>query len=179
VEWFETTVAMSMYRGEGWDPNRVVFICFDLLGSDGAHADLCVGACEVAAEFTYGWARAESVAALSHPVLEAPSTLTETKSGVDGDWRFGRRPWIPGEANEDMDWVIARLGDAIGIWTSDAATYHGGHPDLALVSTETIRGWLAWWSDPSRTPAGEAEAGRNPADEIAKLQGELEARESG
>jgi hypothetical protein len=28
VEWFETTVAMSMYRGEGWDPNRVVFICF-------------------------------------------------------------------------------------------------------------------------------------------------------
>lgn len=76
-------------------------------------------------------------------------------------------------------WTLSRLEDAIGIWTGDAATFRGGNPDLALVSTETIRLRLAWWSDPNRTPEGQAEAGRNPVDEIAKLQEELEARESG
>ena len=58
VDWFETTVAMCLYRYDGWDPQRVVFVCFDLLGSNGSDADLCVGACEVSREYTYGWARA-------------------------------------------------------------------------------------------------------------------------
>ena len=179
VEWFETTVAMCLYRREEWDPQRAIFVCFDLLGSSGLEADLCVGACEVTGDFTYGFARAERKQELLHPVLgEASLTLPETKSGADGHWRFARRPWVPGQADEDIDWALSLLDEAAELWMSDAAKFHGGHADFALVSTATLRKWLVWWSDPQRTTDGQEEAGRDPALEVAKLTDELVARDA-
>jgi hypothetical protein len=118
VEWFETTIAMCLYRHEGWDPQRVVFVCFDLLGTNGSDADLCIGACEVSREYTYGWVRAAPVDELDHPVLGQPSAvLPAMKSEVDGAWRFARKPWIVGQPEEDIAWALSGLKAATQIWS--------------------------------------------------------------
>ena len=46
------------------------------------------------------------------------------------------------------------------------------------VRTAKLRYWLEWWSEPTRSPHGKEEAGRDPKTEIAKLKAEIEAREA-
>lgn len=122
VKWFKTTVAMCLYKRHGWAPTRVVFACFDLLGRDSSHADLCVGASDVTGSHTYGFAKAEPDQDLAHPVLSgAAPELPETKAGPDGQWRFDRRPWTPGHADEDIDWALSRLASAARVWDEDLA----------------------------------------------------------
>jgi hypothetical protein len=168
---------MTLYRKQDWDPKRVVFVCFDLFGHEGSSAEICIGAAEVRGEFTYGWARADRAKELNHSILARPHPrLLETLTGPDGEWRFARRPWAPAQPDEDISWALERLEDATEIWTSDVATFVGGHADLARTSNATIEEWLAWWRDPRRRAAGEAEAGRDPVDEVRKLELELERR---
>jgi len=49
-------------------------------------------------------------------------------------------------------------------------------PVFGGVSSSTLRYWLDWWSDPSRTAGGVEEDGRDPATEAARVRAELDAR---
>jgi hypothetical protein len=49
-------------------------------------------------------------------------------------------------------------------------------PDFGGVSSSTLRYWFAWWTDPTRSPEGAEEAGRDSAVEAAKVRAELEER---
>jgi hypothetical protein len=44
------------------------------------------------------------------------------------------------------------------------------HPDFQGVSSSTLRYWLDWWSDPTRTKDGYEEAGRDPRVEARSLR---------
>lgn len=178
AEWFETTVAMCVYKRESWAPTHAVFVCFDLLGRGGSNAELCVGACDVRGEFTYGFVRAEPTHDLTHAVLgDVEGDLHERAAGPDGHWLFDRRPWVPGQGDEDVEWALSRLKAATRVWDSPLADVHGlTTPEFEGVSTERLRNWLRWWEEPTRSPDGSAEAGRTPADEVAKLRDELRAR---
>lgn len=46
-------------------------------------------------------------------------------------------------------------------------------------SSETLKTWLTWWSDPARSPHGSEEAGRDPRVEAERVRAELEARGAG
>ena len=98
--------------------------------------------------------------------------------GPDGQWRFDRRPWTPGQADEDIAWALGRLEAATTIWDKDLAGTDGlTHPDFERVSTARLWHWLEWWSDPARSQEAD-EAGRTPAQEVAKIQAELDARDA-
>ena len=49
-------------------------------------------------------------------------------------------------------------------------------PAFSRVSSSTLRYWLDWWSDPSRSAEGTEEDGRDPATEAARVRTELQAR---
>jgi hypothetical protein len=50
------------------------------------------------------------------------------------------------------------------------------HPDFDGVDSSTLRYELDWWRDPSRSPEGPEEQGRDPAVNAARILAELEAR---
>jgi hypothetical protein len=121
VEWFETTVVMCLYKRDAWQPTCAAFVCFDLVGRDGEHADLCAGACKVmAGNGTYGFARAERAAPTDQALREtADEMLPEAMADPETEWRLDRVEWKPGQADEDIDWTITRLQHAIKIWDAD------------------------------------------------------------
>lgn len=178
VEWFDTTVVIALYKTASWDPKRAVFICFDLLGDGREDADLCAGACAVTnPSVSYAFAQGERGAVLANPVLQGADAMSETLAGPGSQWRFARRPWKPGHGEEDIRWTLARLSEAIRIWDDEAAGMPGmTHADFKGISSETLNDWLKWWSNPKRASTGQAEKGKQPAAEIAKLEAELVAR---
>jgi hypothetical protein len=138
VEWFETTVVMCLYKRERWQANCAVFVCFDLLGHDGEHPDLCAGACEVReGNGSYAFARAERVPELTSPAREATDDmLPEALAEPGSQWRLDRIEWKPGQADEDIDWTVTRLQHAIKIW--DAAVENHGSSEDASPSHQSI-----------------------------------------
>ena len=181
VEWFETTVAMTVYKRKNWDTQRWVFVCFDLLGETHTHADLCVGLAQVSDTMTYGFAKAERRDFLPNSDLEEAESdaFVEKFAETGSQWLFARRPWLAGSAAEDVDWTIDRLRDAAELWDKISARIPGiTSPDLAGISIDTLREWVRWWSQPRRSAEGAGEAGRDPAAEVAKLEAEIRARET-
>jgi hypothetical protein len=177
---FETTVAMTLYKRKNWDPQRWIFVCFDLLGETRTHADLCVGLAQVSDTMTYGFAKAERRDSLANfDLQEAESDFFEERFAEPGSqWRFARRPWLAGSPAKDIDWTIDRLRDAGRIW-DEVTTRTLGVTSSGFdgFSTDTLRVWLKWWSKPRRYPEGSDDADRDPAAEVAKLEAEIKARE--
>lgn len=180
VEWFRTTVLMTAYRRPEWDEKRSVFVCFDLRGNGRSTADLLAGAALLTDGLTYAFDSAQLGARPSNEALnEAERRTLHEMAANPSQWRFERRPWEPGNADEDIAWTLKRLEDGIAIWEEEFASIPGlTHPDFNGRSTQTLEGWLKWWSDPARSPDGKEEAGRDPADEVVKIQRELGARAS-
>jgi len=76
VEWFETTVAMTVYKRKNWDPQRWVFVCFDLLGETHTHAD---------------------------PLRRTCSGFRNHDLRLGSQWLFARRPWLAGSASPRLN----------------------------------------------------------------------------
>jgi transposase-like protein len=72
--------------------------------------------------------------------------------------------------------VQERPRQAVHRTLRDARTSGLTDPDFDGVSSSTLRYWLDWWSDPSRTSQGVEEDGHDPATEAAKVRAELDAR---
>jgi hypothetical protein len=81
---------------------------------------------------------------------------------------------------------LARIGDALGTdkqnihqklrTTSNTRGFTNSEFDG--VTSSTLRYWLWWWSRPERSATGADEKGREPADQVAMIRAELEARQA-
>jgi hypothetical protein len=81
-----------------------------------------------------------------------------------------------GRSFQEIADVQGRPRQAVHRTLRDSRTSGLTDPVFGGVSSSTLRYWLEWWSDPSRSASGVEEAGRDPATEAAKVRAELEAR---
>ena len=81
-----------------------------------------------------------------------------------------------GSSFQQIAEVQGRPRQAVHRTLREARTSGLTDPAFDRVSSSTLRYWLDWWSDPSRSPDGEEEEGRDPATEAARVRAELDAR---
>lgn len=81
-----------------------------------------------------------------------------------------------GHSFQQIAEVQERPRQAVHRTLRDSRTSGLTDPVFGGVTSSTLRYWLDWWSDPSRSADGTEEAGRDPATEAARVRAELDAR---
>jgi hypothetical protein len=81
-----------------------------------------------------------------------------------------------GRSFQQIAEVQERPRQAVHRTLRDSRTAGLTDPVFGGISSSTLRYWLDWWSDASRSADGAEEAGRDPAAEAARVRAELEAR---
>jgi hypothetical protein len=122
AEYFQTTALVSLYRLADWPKTQAVFAGI-YLGEEDA-AQLTVGLGELAEHgetIVYRWAHSvqpddgDDLGVLANvDPATFPSIATYTPGAV---WAYDVESWVAGRPEDDLDWVLSKLKDAVEAWT--------------------------------------------------------------
>ena len=121
ADFFETTVALSLYCKPSWNPEQVIFVAFDLVSDP--DPQLQVGAARLTREgetIVYRWAHSDEpegqlqTAAL-RDALRGPFPYGAVYD-PGAEWVYDEQAWLPRRPDTDIAWAVSNLQTACAIW---------------------------------------------------------------
>ena len=124
--WFVTTTLFAHFRKPTWAENAGAFAAF-FLQTEEDHPYLVAGGYSAQTltdiQYSFAWSEEVDRNQLANVVLQdADAPLLDTFSVHNGTaWRYATRSWKPGTPDEDLQWTLQTLRQAVATWDHASA----------------------------------------------------------